>query len=199
MNWGRGFRGVNCRVGFCAWAFIRAPLVCWGVSNQGRQAADGMTMANWHRVVGTHKQTAAIFILLFLIPSSWIAAYVEQQTGSWEREREWEAYIARRRKISLFKPPSVSTNDEKHTFSISSLHMVGNHIPNIYFLNSLCMPTWLWGLHLPCSEDHSVKIIVFVMTTFPVTFHRPSNWLRTDLKINKTDHFCLYPTDMSSL
>lgn len=81
--------------------------VCWGVSNQERQAADGMTMLNWHGVVGTRKQTAAIFILLvspsslFLMNKSRRREEVEQQPGSCreaelkERKREEEEEEAR--------------------------------------------------------------------------------------------------------
>lgn len=49
-------------------------LVWRGVANERRQAADGVTIGNWHAVVGNRKQTAAIGILLFLIPFSWIDA-----------------------------------------------------------------------------------------------------------------------------
>lgn len=77
-------------------------VVCWGVSNQGRQAADGMKMLNWHGVVGTRKQTAAIFILLvffsFFFSSPHRPSFlmnksrrgeVEQQPGScnWRNEK----------------------------------------------------------------------------------------------------------------
>lgn len=68
-------------------------LVCWGVSNQGRQAADGMTMLNWHGVVGTRKQTAAIFILLVFSPhrpsSSWIKPPRTSGTATWQLQGGW--------------------------------------------------------------------------------------------------------------
>lgn len=62
-------------------------LVCWGVSNQGRQAADGMTMPNWHGVVGTRKQTAAIFILL-VSPSS---LFLMNKAAA---EKKWNSNLA---------------------------------------------------------------------------------------------------------
>lgn len=106
-------RQLHGRVGLCVGPpFIRAPLVCWGVSNQGRQAADGMTMANWHRVVGTRKQTAAFFILLFLILSSWIAVWVEHHTASLEREEGKVAWIVTRREISSFNASSIDIDNE---------------------------------------------------------------------------------------
>lgn len=79
-------------------------LVCWGVSNQGRQAADGMTMRNWHGVVGTRKQTAAIFIFAcFLLPhkKSGTATWQLLEAQPKERKGEEEEEIS----LVLILPP----------------------------------------------------------------------------------------------